>query len=274
MAKAAKSAKAAKENRYKVILAKIFEDRYTLGATEIPFGLADYKPVVNSLQIEMPENPPDIVYSQRYRTLSIPSILATQPEGYEWTIEGRGKGKYAFKLGEQVRIEPNPALASIKIPDSTPEIIAAYALTDEQALLARVRYNRLVDIFLSVTAYSLQNHLRTFVKGYGQIEVDEVYVALDRIGRQFIVPVQAKGGRDRLSVVQTRQDMLMCEEHFSELVCRAVSAQFMPNNLIAMFELGSEDGRTVIQQERHYRLCSASEIDAEDLARYNNSASD
>ena len=55
MAKAAKSAKAAKENRYKVILAKIFEDRYTLGATEIPFGLANYKPVVDSLQIEMPE---------------------------------------------------------------------------------------------------------------------------------------------------------------------------------------------------------------------------
>ena len=42
----------------------------------------------------------------------------------------------------------------------------------------------------------------------------------------------------------------------------------MPNNLIAMFELGSEDGRTVIQEERHYRLCPANEIEAEDLARY------
>jgi hypothetical protein len=195
--------------------------------------------------------------------------LATQPEGYEWTIEGRGKSKYAFKLGEQVRIEPNTALASIKIPNSTPEIISAYALTDEQALLAKVRYNRLIDIFLSVTAYSLQNHLRTSVKGYGQIEVDEVYVAIDRTGRQFIVPVQAKGGKDRLSVVQTRQDMLMCEERFPDLICRPVSAQFMPNNLIAMFELGSEDGRTVIQQERHFRLCLANEIDGEDIARYN-----
>ncbi len=261
--------KSEKTNRYKAILAKIFEDRYTPGATEIPFGMADYKPLVDELRIEMPENPADIVYSQRYRALSIPSILATQPAGYEWTIEGRGKSKYAFKLGEQVRIEPNPSLASIKIPDSTPEIISAYALTDEQALLAKVRYNRLVDIFLSVTAYSLQNHLRTSVKGYGQLEVDEVYVALDRTGRHFIVPVQAKGGRDRLSVVQTRQDMLMCDERFPELVCRAVSAQFMPNNLIAMFELGSEDGRTVIQQERHFRLCPAKEIDAEDLARYN-----
>jgi len=261
--------KSEKSNRYKAILAKIFEDRYTPGATEIPFGMADYKPAVEALRIEMPENPPDIVYSQRYRALSIPCILATQPEGYEWTIEGRGKSKYAFKLGEQVRIEPNLSLASVKLPDSTPEIISAYALTDEQALLAKVRYNRLIDIFLSITAYSLQNHLRTSVKGYGQIEVDELYAGLDRTGRQFIVPVQAKGGKDRLSVVQTRQDMLMCDERFPDLICRPVSAQFMPNNLIAMFELGSEDGRTVVQQERHFRLCPASEIGAGDLARYN-----
>ena len=62
-------------------------------------------------------------------------------------------------------------IAAIKIPDATPEIIAAYALgDDEQALLAKVRYNRLIDIFLGLTTYSLQNHLRTYVAGMGQIE--------------------------------------------------------------------------------------------------------
>ncbi len=91
-------AKPAQENRYRAILAKIFEDRYTPGATEVQFSMSDYKPVVEALQIEMPENLPDIVYSQRYRALSIPSMLATQPEGYEWIIEGRGKSKYVFKL--------------------------------------------------------------------------------------------------------------------------------------------------------------------------------
>jgi hypothetical protein len=29
-----------KANRYKAILAKIFEDRYTAGATEVPFSMA------------------------------------------------------------------------------------------------------------------------------------------------------------------------------------------------------------------------------------------
>lgn len=50
-----------------------------------------------------------------------------------------------------------------KIPNATPAIIAMYALSDEQALLAKVRYNRLVAVFTGVTCYSLQSHLRTAI---------------------------------------------------------------------------------------------------------------
>ena len=42
-----------------------------------------------------------------------------------------------------------------KIPDSTPGLIALYALTDEQSLLAKLRYNRLIDIFTQLTCYTL-----------------------------------------------------------------------------------------------------------------------
>ena len=78
------------------------------------------------------------------------------------------------------------------MPDATPEIISVYSLSDEQALLAKVPSNRIIDIFLGIATYSLQSHLRTTVKGIGQIEIDEIYVCVDRAGRQFIVPVQAK----------------------------------------------------------------------------------
>jgi hypothetical protein len=39
-----------------------------------------------------------------------------------------------------------------------------------------VRYNRLLYIFLGLTTYSLQNHLRTTVKSVGgsQIAIDEI----------------------------------------------------------------------------------------------------
>ena len=117
-------------------------------------------------------------------------------------------------------------------------------------------------------AYSLQSHLRTTVGKIGQIEIDEIYVGVDRGGRQFVVPVQAKGGSDQLSAVQTRQDFACCAEKFPGLICRSVSAQFMANDLIALFELTLENGEVRVADEKHYLLVPADRISAEDLVGY------
>ena len=90
-------------------------------------------------------------------------------------------------------------------------VIVRYVLTDPQALQARVRYNRLIDIFPGITASSLQNHLRTKIPNYGQIEIDELYVGLDSRGARYIAPVQAKGGSDLLGAIQTIQDLTFCQ---------------------------------------------------------------
>ena len=111
-----------------------------------------------------------------------------------------------------------------------------YAFSDEQALLARVRYNRLIDVFLGIACYSLQNHFRTTVAGMGQVETDEIYVGVDKSGAHYVVPVQAKGGSDRLNRVQIEQDIAVCAEKLPTLICRPVSAQFMADELIALFE--------------------------------------
>lgn len=192
------------QNRYKALIERIFLDRFQPDATELPFARSDLETTAATLGIDLPKNLGDVVYSLRYRTPMPDAVLATQPEGMEWIIEGMGRALYAFKLVPINRIVPNPDLVTVKIPDATPEIISAYALSDEQALLAKVRYNRLIDIFLGLASYSLQNHLRTTVRGVGQIEIDEIYVGIDRQGRQYVMPVQAKGGNDQLSVVQTK----------------------------------------------------------------------
>ena len=49
---------------------------------------------------------------------------------------------------------PNENLTRIKIPNSAPDIIAAYALDDGQALPAKARCNRLIDISRSLSAMS------------------------------------------------------------------------------------------------------------------------
>jgi hypothetical protein len=255
-------------NRYQLLIEKVFFDHYSKGSREVVFDREELIPAAKALGIVLPSNLGDVVYSVRYRTAMPARLLKTQPSGYEWIIEGIGRSRYAFRLAKVSRIAPNPDLVTIKIPDATPEIISTHALSDEQALLAKVRYNRLIDIFLGIASYSLQNHLRTTVKGIGQIEIDEVYVGVDRSGRQFVVPVQAKGGTDQLSSVQAKQDIACCAEKFPSLICRAISAQFMADDMIALFELTIEDGAVKVVDETHYRLVPADQISREELLAY------
>lgn len=254
-------------NRYQAIIAEIFSNHFE-NTDEFEFGREELVAVAKELKIDLPKNLGDLIYSFRYRNELPEAITSTATDGRDWIIEGAGRAKYRFKQARLNKIEPRPELVTIKIPDSTPEIISAYALSDEQSLLAIVRYNRLVDLFLGITAYSLQNHLRTAVKDIGQIEIDEIYVGLDRQGRQFVVPVQAKGGSDKHGIVQSQQDIACCEQKFPELICRAVSAQFMNENIIALFELAVMGGEIKVLDEKHYQLVLASSITDEELRLY------
>lgn len=255
-------------NRYSAIIEGVFKEHYVEGKTEFEFAREELIEKADQLGLRRPDNIGDLIYSFRYRTSLPQSILDTAEDGKEWIIRGAERARYRFKQVRLSRILPREDLVTIKLPDSTPEVIAAYALTDEQALLAKVRYNRLIDVFLGITAYSLQNHLRTTVKNIGQIEIDEIYVGLDRNGRQFVVPVQAKGGNDKHGVVQTEQDIACCHAKFDTLICRPVSAQFMSNGRIAMFELTVQDDEVRVVTEKHYQLVSASDISKGDLESY------
>ena len=134
-----------------------------------------------------------------------------------------------------------------------------------------MRYNRLIDIFLGVAAYSMQNHLRTHVRGIGQVEVDEVYLAVDRYGVQYILPTQAKGGTDRIGITQIEQDLAMCDLKFPGLVARPIAAQFV-GDIIALFELAVQDESIVIVRESHYRLVPHNEITAADRELFKSQA--
>lgn len=162
-------------------------------------------------------------------------------------------------------------LVETKVPDATPGIVMKYALNDEQGLLARVRYNRLIDIFMGITCYSLQNHLRTTVPDMGQVETDELYIGIDKHGAQYIFPVQAKGGTDKLGIVQILQDLALCAHRFPGLIRRGIAAQFIDATLIALLAFEEDEHReegVSLVTERHYRLVSAEDISDSDLGVY------
>ncbi len=253
----ANATSAGKGQLYAVLIERIFLQRWHKGASQVEFHRSDIEAEASSLGVALPKNLGDLIYSFRFRRDLPKAISSTAPVGNEWTIELSGSSTYCFRLAPVSRIVPQAALAVIEIPDATPEIVLRYTQGDEQALLAKLRYNRLIDIFLGITTYSLQNHLRTSTKaanGRTQIEIDELYVGIDIDGRHFIVPVQAKAGNDQIGIVQTRQDVQFCAERFPDLKCRPVAAQFLHGGALALFELVLQADELKIKQERHYQL--------------------
>jgi hypothetical protein len=257
-----------KLNLYDKLIERVFLKNYRKGAVEVLFGREELTEAAQELGVPPPKNLGDVTYSFRYRNDLPHAIASRAPKGLVWIIRPAGTSKYKFVAVKQATVFPRKNLAETKVPNATPGVISLYSLSDEQALLAKLRYNRLIDIFTGVTCYSLQNHLRTYVKGIGQIETDEIYIGVDRSGVHYVIPVQAKGGRDTLSVVQIEQDIQMCNQKFEQLVCRPIGAQFLKDNLIALFEFEMQKGEVRVSLEKHYRLVAPEELTDEDLLLY------
>jgi len=255
-------------NRYSQLVEAIFKKYYKEGVQEIIFERTEISQIAEELGIKPPKNLGDILYSFRYRTNLPQKFYATAPEGYEWVIKSAGRSKYKFVLTKHAIITPSDILVETKILDSTPGVIIKYTLHDEQALLARLRYNRLIDIFTGLACYSLQSHLRTTLKDGSQIETDEIYIGLDKRGVHYVLPVQAKSKKDKIGIVQIEQDYDMCAIKFPHLLCRAIAAQFIQDNLIALFEFEKTNDGIKVSSEKHYRLVHSEDLSQEELESY------
>ena len=156
----------------------------------------------------------------------------------------------------------------LHLPKIPPPIVIRSVRRKKQLLLATVRYNRLIDLFMHVAAYSLQTHVRTSVSGMAEVETDEVYFAISSGGNNFAIPVQVKGPSDRISSAQVKRDLALCRKSFPQLVPRPVAVQFVRDEsgeTIVMFELAESEGDIRVVDEKHYRLVPANQIAPEDL---------
>jgi hypothetical protein len=257
-----------KPNKYQLIIERVFLSRFRPRIRSFEFRREELEDAATELSVKVPKNLGDIVYSFRYRSEFPQAIQDRTPPNEDWIILPAGKAKYRFTLTKLANIHPTPGLSQTKVPDSTPGVVSKYKLSDEQALLARLRYNRLIDIFLRLSCYSLQNHLRTSVEDMGQIETDEIYVGIERRGAHYVIPVQAKAGKDRISVVQVVQDLALCRERFPSLVCVPIAAQFMSEDEIALFSFEQSGDGPVISNEKHYKLVPHDQLSDSELDAY------
>jgi hypothetical protein len=247
--------------RYAKAILAIFRTGYKKGKMEIPFTREELLEVSEGKV----KNIGDLLYSFRYRSKFPEEITSTVKEPEGWIIAPRGIAKYALVLHPTGgRITPDTQRQVILIPDATPEIIAANARNDEQALLAKVRYNRLIDIFTGITGESLQSHYRTQIEEIGQIEVDEMYVGIDKNGRQYFMPLEAKGKTGDLSVIQIGQNIACGKVQFPHLILTPLGAKFLQDDSIAMFKFNVTDRWDELKKvdEQRYKLVPANEIPA------------
>ena len=277
--------KGKKKEAYKNIIVEVFKNHYSRNKTRFIVARSELVAAATKYGLKVTEdddeessakNIGDVIYTFRFRRQFPKDILDTAPAGKMWIIMGAGDARYEFRLITKPMLDADPGLFVTKVHDATPEIVRRFALGDEQATLARVRYNRLVDMFCKCVAYSLQNHLRTNIKGIGQIEIDELYVGSNRQGEHFIIPVQVKREKDKLGVSQLLQDLEYCKVNHPTLTPRALGAQTLTRedggekyDLLALFEFESQDtGDDVIiskRAERHFRLLPYEKISEEDF---------
>ncbi|MFT3894953.1 MAG: hypothetical protein QM730_25280 [Anaerolineales bacterium] len=261
-------AKSKEPNRYSRLIESIFSKYYRAGVREITFAREELEQAAKELKVILPKNLGDVLYTFRYRSILPESITSTAPAGFEWMICPAGRSKYKLALVQQSIVVPSNMMAETKIPDATPGIISRYALNDEQAALAKIRYNRLIDIFTGLTCYSLQNHLRTAVPEMGQVETDEIYIGIDKRGVHYVLPIQAKGRKDKIGIVQIEQDVQVCESKFPDLVCRPIAAHSLNDEVIALFEFEYSENEIRIFSEKHYKLVKSKDLSLDELRSY------
>ena len=88
------------KDRYAAIIEAIFEGEHARGERRILFDLSDVSAKAKRLNVEVPRNLDDVIYSFRYRRSLPDSILKSAPDGKTWIITSAGAGPLCIRFGD------------------------------------------------------------------------------------------------------------------------------------------------------------------------------
>ena len=243
-----------KENKYDKLLASIFKVKWKASLTEVPFSKDEVIEAAAKLDLRI-KNLADVIYTYRSRRPMPGEILKTG----NWVIAARGSGLYAFvKIVGETTVTIPDSLKVYPIPYAVPEIVAQNLARDEQGMLTIVRYNRILDVFSGLACFHLQSHIRTQIPEHGQVEIDELYVGVDKDGQGFVLPVEAKEEGERLGLDKAVALTLFAQARFPKLICRPVAIIRRGLHLFdcVEFEPAEELSKVVVLEMRRYHLVS------------------
>jgi len=227
-------------SQYDEVILEVFLNHYQEGTDYLVFRKDELEETCRKRGIVV-RNIPDIIYTYRARRMLPDRILAAG----HWAIESIGRGLYAFRL---LRNPPHFEIpfgdyAPIDIYNAIPEVVEGLLRQDEQSLLTRLLYNRLVDIFTGLTCFHIQNHYRSFVADIGEVELDALYVGVDKTGALSVLPIEAKSHAESEMIgrVQVSQMAKLVRQDFPELHRRLLAVKALADGTIAMVEFDDHE---------------------------------
>lgn len=241
-----------KENKYDKLLASIFKAKWKSSLTEIPFNKDEVIDAAAKLDLRI-KNLADVIYTYRSRRQMPAEIQVTG----NWVIAARGSGLYAFiKIAGETTVTIPDSLKVYPLPYAVPEIVAQNLARDEQGMLTIVRYNRILDVFSGLACFHLQSHIRTQIPDHGQVEIDELYVGVDKDGQGFVLPVEAKEEGERLGLDKAVALTLFAQARFPNLICRPIGIIRRGLHLFDCVEIepAEEFSKIVVTEMRRYQL--------------------
>ncbi len=224
---------------YDKVLLQVFHQHYNQGAKYLKFSKDELAEACKQHGVTI-KNIPDIIYTYRTRRVLPDDIRQTG----HWAIEPAGRGFYAFRLLQNSPHFNIPFYdyAPIDIHNAIPELVEKLLRYDEQSLLTRVLYNRLIDIFTGLTCFHIQNHYRSFVEGMGEVELDALYVGIDKTGKLYILPIEAKSQAENEMIgrIQISQMAKLVRQDFADLNRRILAIKYLKDGTIVIIEFDDQ----------------------------------
>lgn len=243
-------------NKYTALVSLIFSEGYRGNSTPFSFSKETLISAGKALEIELPQNLSDVIYNLRHRAPLPDAIASTAAPEKEWIIETIERGEYRFIQRPCQRVEADPNAFDYLFEDETPRIARDFGMKGAPLLDCILRKNQILKKFLGSPVEHLQSQVRTSVTGVGQVEIGSLFFS-EINGEVIPVCLIAKPGEFNLA--KAAQSMKFAAEHYPEMDCKAVVAQLLSENRVALFELfGSPDAPRVLQ-EAHFTLASKSE---------------
>ncbi len=84
--------------------------------------------------------------------------------------------------------------------------------------------------------------MRNSITNRGKIEIDDLYIGVDRNGTKYIIPLAAKSAseRDKLGWVQVSNLVRFARQFFPKLICKPVAAKPIDRDRIYLIKFTDE----------------------------------